>query len=209
MPSSLDHTPPTDSRETEQRLLDVAIRHLELYGWDGAQLQAIVAEVPVAKSSVYHFFGNREGLLAAATAERYRRSILTEDVRNIDDARLCQTEQEFLQFISSQLVRIATHPDTISARRDRVLIAADALRHDELATDIAKAQQALVDAVAEMIGEAQSRGLANPDVDPVAYASWFHGMALGRTLVESTCRDPQRWLDVAIPAALAPLRSTS
>ena len=89
---------PVDTGDTSRLLIDVAIRHLSQYGWEGTQLPAIVDEVHVAKSSVYHFFGSREGLLAAATAEQYRRTLLAEDARVLDDARACQTEQEFLGF---------------------------------------------------------------------------------------------------------------
>ena len=132
------------SGDTQRLLIDVAIRHLSLYGWEGTQLPAIVDEVHVAKSSVYHFFGSREGLLAAATA---------------------------------------------------------ALSRDELATDVASAQQVFVDAMAEIICDAQQRGLINSTVNPTSYASWLHGMTLGRTLTESSCSDPLNWLAVAVPAA--------
>jgi len=83
---------------------------------------------------------------------------------------------------------------------------AEALEHEELGAEVAVAQQALVDAMADIVRQAQEHGIANPEVDATSYASWLHGMTLGRTLTESSCADPQKWLDVAVPAALAPLR---
>ena len=88
---------------TRQLLLDTAVRHLEALGWEGTQIPAIADEVHVARSSVYHFFGSREGLLAAATAERYRRSLLAENTTPVDDAAECSSEQEFLEFLTGQL----------------------------------------------------------------------------------------------------------
>ena len=198
-----------DSGDTKRLLIDVAIRHLSLYGWEGTQLPAIVDEVHVAKSSVYHFFGSREGVLAAATAEQYRRTLLAEDVRVVDDARACQTEEEFLGFVERELLRVATDPATIRARKERVIIAAEALTREELSAEVAAAQQVFIHAMAEIISEAQQRGIINRSVNPTSYASWLHGMTLGRTLTESSCSDPLNWLTVAVPAALAPLRLES
>ena len=198
-----------DSGDTRRLLINVAIRHLSLYGWEGTQLPSIVDEVHVAKSSVYHYFGSREGLLAAAAAEQYRRTLLAEDARVVDDARACQTEQEFLSFVERELLRVATDPMTIAARKDRVIVAAAALSRDELAVDVASAQRVFVDAMAEIICDAQQRGLINSTVNPTSYASWLHGMTLGRTLTDSSCSDPLNWLAVAVPAALAPLRIES
>lgn len=195
-----------DSGDTRRLLIDVAIRHLSLHGWEGTQLPAIVDEVHVAKSSVYHYFGSREGLLAAATAEQYRRTLLAEDARVVDDARACQTEQDFLSFLERELLRVATDPTTIASRKERVIIAAAALTREELSEDVAAAQQVFVNAMAGIISEAQERGLINSSVNPTSYASWLHGMTLGRTLTESSCSDPLTWLAVAVPAALAPLR---
>ena len=198
-----------DSGDTRRLLINVAIRHLSLYGWEGTQLPSIVDEVHVAKSSDYHFFGSREGLLAAATAEQYRRTLLAEDARVLDDARACQTEQEFLSFVERELLRVATDPATIAARKERVIIAAAALTREELSEDVAAAQQVFVHAMAGIISEEQERGLINSSVNPTQYASWLHGMTLGRTLTDSSCSDPLNWLAVAVPAALAPLRLES
>jgi hypothetical protein len=132
--------------------------------------------------------------------------LLAEDARVVDDARACQTEQEFLSFLERELLRVATDPATIAARKERVIIAAAALTRQELSAEVASAQHVFVDAMAEIICDAQERGLINSSVNPTSYASWLHGMTLGRTLTESSCSDPLTWLAVAVPAALAPLR---
>jgi hypothetical protein len=60
-----------------------------------------------------------------------------------------------------------------------------------------------------MFDDAQARGLINPGLDTRAYARWFHGMTLGRTVTEAGFIDSEAWLAVAIPAALAPLRPSA
>jgi hypothetical protein len=64
----------------------------------------------------------------------------------------------------------------------------------------------MFDAIALMFDDAQARGLIDPRLDTRAYAAWFHGMTLGRTVTEAGSVDSEAWLAVAIPAALAPLR---
>lgn len=60
--------------------------------------------------------------------------------------------------------------------------------------------------IAEMMDSAKRKGLINPHLDTIAYCSWFQGALLGQLLIEPVLPDVERWLSVAVPAALAPLR---
>jgi predicted branched-subunit amino acid permease len=57
-----------------------------------------------------------------------------------------------------------------------------------------------------MMDDAQRKGLINPHLDTTAYCAWFQGALLGQLLTEPVLPDVERWLSVATPAALAPLR---
>lgn len=190
----------------EQALLDAAVDCLERTGWDGVQIPEVLATAHASKSSLYHYFGSREGLLAAASAERYRRSLVDEDPQVLREAADCATPTEFLDFAAQQLARIATDPAVRDMRRARVTVASDAMHRPDLHASLARAQSLYLDALEEMIVDAQRRGLANPDVDARAYAAWHHAMCMGLALVEASFDEPERWLTVAVPAALAPLR---
>jgi len=63
--------------------------------------------------------------------------------------------------------------------------------------------------ISQVFEVGKQRGLINPELDSFAYCAWFHGMTLGRSTTELSLSDAQLWLDVAIPAALAPLRLPS
>ena len=191
---------------TGEALLDAAIRRLEVHGWDACQLNEILADAHASRSSLYHFYGSREGLLAAATAERYRRLLLQEDAELVTEASDCETTDELLAFVTQQLVRTVTDPDSIKARQSRVAIGADALIHEELRQEVAQKQQLFLDAIAEIIVAGQQKGIIRPELNAMAYAVWMHGMLLGRTLTESVFQDTASWLEVAIEATLAPLR---
>ena len=190
----------------EKPLLDAAIRSLELNGWDASQINEILVDAHASRSSLYHFYGSREGLLAAATAERYRRLLLQEDTALVTEASDCETTEELLAFVTQQIVRTVTDPDSIKARRSRVAIGADALIHEELREEVAQKQQLFLDAIAEIVRAGQQKGIIRPELNAMAYAVWMHGMLLGRTLTEAVFQDTASWLEIAIEAVLAPLR---
>ena len=190
----------------EKPLLDAAIRSLELNGWDASQINEILVDAHASRSSLYHFYGSREGLLAAATAERYRRLLLQEDTALVTEASDCETTEELLAFATQQIVRTVTDPDSIKARRSRVAIGADALIHEELREEVAQKQQLFLDVIAEIVRAGQQKGIIRPELNAMAYAVWMHGMLLGRTLTEAVFQDTASWLEIAIEAVLAPLR---
>lgn len=187
-------------------LLNAAIRSLEINGWDGAQIVEILDEAHASRSSLYHFFGSREGLLAAATAERYRRLLLKENTAHVKTASDCQTTEEFFGYVAEQVVRTVTDPETIKARHARVAMGADALIHEELRMDLVQRQQRFLDAIADIVRVGQAKKIVRQELDAMAYAAWLHGTLLGRTLTETAFEDTSRWLEVAIEAVLAPLR---
>jgi AcrR family transcriptional regulator len=57
------------SKETDARLLDVAIEHFGRFGIDGASTRAIAKDADTPMSSITYHFGGKEGLYLA-TAER-------------------------------------------------------------------------------------------------------------------------------------------
>jgi AcrR family transcriptional regulator len=195
-----------EANPSRRALLDTAVAMLDARGVDGFTIDEVLVESGTSSSSLYHHFGSRHALLIAAQEESYRRTARGEDRRNLDGGLAATTTEEFLDYIASQLRRIATDPATRSVRRNRLGAAARSLASPELAAQTAAVQEKMLDAIALMFDDAQARGLINPRLDTRAYAAWFHGMTLGRTVTEAGSVDSEAWLAVAIPAALAPLR---
>jgi len=169
-------------------------------------VEQVQLKAGTSTSSIYHYFGNRQGLLAAVEKERYRRLALAEDRRRLDVGADSQSAEEFLQFIADELVRIATDPDAVEVREQRLRVAAASLDDDDVFERMSIIQAEMFRVIGALISDGQRRGLVNPDIDPVAYCAWFHGMTLGRTVTERTYTNVDAWLAVALPAALAPLR---
>jgi len=191
---------------TRSAILLVAMEMLAAHGPDGFTIDEVLIASGASASSLYHHFGNREGLVLAAEAERYRQLAKREDRRNLDGGHQAHTTEEFFEYLAVQLRRIVTDPATREVRRSRLQVAARALDAPDLAQKTSRSQEAMLAAIAEMFHDAQARGLINQQVDANAYAAWFHGMTLGRTFTEDGPIDAEAWLEIAIPAALAPLR---
>ena len=195
-----------ENNPSKRALLDTAVAMLEERGVEGFTIDEVLIESGTSSSSLYHHFGSRHGLLIAAQEESYRRVARGEDPRNLDGGLGATTTEEFLDYVASQLERIVTDPANLAVRRSRLQAAAGSLSSPELAAHTSAVQERMLDAIAAMFEDAKVRGLINPGLDTRAYSAWFHGMTLGRTVTEGGSVDARAWLDVAIPAALAPLR---
>lgn len=199
-------TPKNDSNPSRKAILDAAVSLLETRGPEGFTIDEVLIESETSSSSLYHHFGSREHLLAAAQHESYRRTTRGEDRRNLDGGFAASTNEQMCEYIADQLRRIATDPAVRSVRRHRLATAGRATASPELAAKVRSTQEKMFDEIAAMFADAQSRGIVNPALDTRAYAAWFHGMTLSRTVTEGGSVDAESWLAVAIPAALAPLR---
>jgi AcrR family transcriptional regulator len=201
------HTPhpflPSGSGEA---IIDAALALVGNGPVQALTVEQAALEAGISTSSVYHHFANRQGLIAAVEKERYRRLALAEDRGHLDEGARSTTPEEFLQFISEQLIRIVSEPDAIRVRRQRFRVAAAALDDDDVYARMAFIQAEMFSVIGELIADGQRRDLVNPQIDPIAYCAWFHGMTLGRTATERSFPDIEAWLAVALPAALAPLR---
>ena len=194
-----------ETNPSRRALLDTTVGMIEERGVDGFTVDEVLVQSKTSSSSLYHHFGSRKALLIAAQEERYRRLARSEDLRNLDGGLQATSTEEFLSYVACQIERIVTDPANRAVRRSRVEAAARSLTSPELAARTAAVQDKMLDAIAAMFDGAQARGLINPGLDTRAYAAWFHGMTLGRTLTEGGSVGTEAWLAVAIPAALAPL----
>lgn len=195
-----------ETNPSRRALLDTAVAMLRDRGPDGFTVDEVLIESGTSSSSLYHHFGSRQGLLVAAQEESYLRLARSEDRRNLEGGYKATTTEEFLDYVVHQLERIVTDPANRAVRQTRIQVAARSFGSAELAAQTAAVQEKMIDVIAAMYDDAKARGLIDVALDTRAYAAWFHGMTLGRTVTEAGPVDTRAWLEVAIPAALAPLR---
>lgn len=190
---------------TKRLILDAAVRRLNEAGAEAFRIEDVCLEVHVAKSSVYHFFGSRSGLIAAAEVHRYKASVLAENLDPVAAAEACTTPREFQALVLAQIERSVLDPDNEPARRLRLGTVARSLETGDGIGDIAQVQEAFITAIAAIFERAQVRGLVDPALDCRAYAAFMHTLTLGRTLTSLGFPDDHRWLEVVNVAAVAPL----
>jgi AcrR family transcriptional regulator len=193
-------------RSTATAILDAAIDHIERFGVDGMRIERVLADASSSTGSMRHHFGSRAGLVEAAQHEIYVRTMLAESTAHLDAGLAATTTEEFLDYMSEQLTRIASDPVARERRMTRLRVFANASTRPELMEAVAWLQQQLIEVTAGVFRSAQSRGLINTSIDAYDYAAWFHGLTLSRTFTEATMPEADRWLAVAIPAAHALLR---
>ncbi len=195
---------PSTPRSTRQRILSATVAVLRSHGADAVRIDEILIVAHASASSLYHHFGDRRGLIQAATAVVNEQLAASEDPGHLDDGFAATSHDEFCDYIVRQLRRAATCVTNRPRRMQRVRLAAASI--GESPTDDAQFQTLMTSTIAELFEDAKTRQLINPELDSFAYCAWFQGMLLGQLLTESTQADVDRWLSIAIPAALAPLR---
>ena len=107
---------------SKERILQLAIKAIDEGGEASVRVKAIAEEAEVAITSIYHFYGDREGLVQAAHLARfsvgYREG--AELFRQI--AESCQSKEELREGIQTILRTVfsASHTDS-RARRSNVV----------------------------------------------------------------------------------------
>jgi len=192
---------------TRKHILRVAVEHAASVGVENIRIDDVLRDAFASSSSLYHLFGNRAGLIDAMRVERQRLGLIEEDPSIIANAELITSHEEFCDYIASHLRRAITDPSARRRRQARLEATVAGFESPDVARKSAILQSMMLGITAQLMKSAIERGLCNPDLDALGYATFFVSLSLGRFTTESAV-DDERWLAVAIPAALAPLRIT-
>lgn len=192
---------------TRQRILAAAVTVLRTRGADAIRIEDILITAKASASSLYHHFGDRQGLVKAAVAVLNEHLAASEDPGHLDAGYAARTHEEFCDYIVGQLRRAATSDENRTRRTLRVQGAAAAIGEPPAADT--QFQVLVTSTIAALFEDAKARRIINPELDSFAYCAWFQSMLLGQLLTEPTQPDVERWLEIATPAALAPLRLTA
>jgi len=175
------------STSSRERLLEAAIKVIELHGESAVRVDEIAQAAHVAKPSLYHFYGNREGLIAAAQAERYRRSLLVgyEDLRV--QLERCKNRDDWFALITIWIRTFAT-PDSAQRRAMRLDVLGSSVARPALRDAINAANITARRQLEQFIDHARAREwtLVGSDIATSDVAIWFHGLWNGRYLVDIT-----------------------
>ncbi|MFM8389212.1 MAG: TetR/AcrR family transcriptional regulator, partial [Actinomycetota bacterium] len=100
-------------------VIEATIRAIEAHGEASVRIDDILQETGISKGSLYHHFGGREGLIAAARVVQFSRFV-AEDAKNIRETLTKTTTiQEFIA-ATSALVQVGNSAERERARHNRL-----------------------------------------------------------------------------------------
>jgi AcrR family transcriptional regulator len=198
-----------DGLATMQTLLDAAIAELESQGETGFDMDSVLAQTGVARSSLYHHFDNKAGLIAAAEIEIIRSSLHEENVMQRKMFEQCTSFKELFDIVA--LFMRADSPDRgVEVRRSRARLMTAALHNKNVADAITEAQQSESRYYAESLAIAQKNGVIRNNIDLLAVSYWIQGQFYGRILLdvgEEDLETASQWVEtslIALEAVLSP-----
>ena len=182
------------ARPTVDALINAAIDELREHGPAGLRQDRVLAASGVAQGSLYHHFGNRDGLIDAAYATVFTRATK----RVMDRVRAALEQATSVEDLTAELVEIVDYligPDYDGARHDAMAVLAMATTRPSLASLVEAAQHQIAADMGEIITELQRFGILRPELDPRSMALFIQSFALGQVVlsVDSGAPSAETW----------------
>ena len=189
---------------SRQRLLDAAVRTIESHGEGAVRIREVAAEACVAYTSVYHFFGDREGLVQAAQVERYRRDLFIDFESLRTQVAGCASMDQLRVILSGMLTEFLS-ADRATIRLARVNALGSALDRPELERRFAELHEEFNVELAAALLSAQQRGWIRPGLDLRMVSAWYRGLISSRVHIELDGPRPEHvfWNKYTTEAVLA------
>jgi AcrR family transcriptional regulator len=168
---------------TPERIVEAAIDAIEAGGEASLRIDAVAEKAGITKPSIYYFFGDRDGLVAAAQAERYRRSLLNGLTEAIELTRGATSREEY-EAILPRFLDVVMQPEGAHRRAQRIQVLGSAVSRPHLTEEVVAATRRAVELTTELIQIPLERGWATPAYDPEAIALWWLSNTQGRHLFD-------------------------
>jgi AcrR family transcriptional regulator len=173
----------TDAMSTRDRLVEAAISIIESEGEVGIRVDRVAQIAGFTKPVLYHHFADREAVIAAAQAERFRRSLLSGAAR-IDSLMESVTTAEGFFDAMCQWLRSFGTLEGEERRKFRVEVLGSAASRPELLRSVIEANREYISEFAMLLRLAQAHGWLRNDVNAKDLAQWWAGLVLSRHVVE-------------------------
>jgi AcrR family transcriptional regulator len=167
----------------KQRLLELAIEAIDESGEPGIRVSELAQAAGIGLPTLYHYFGNREGLIEEAQAERFIRALRDDAVQLIALLKTCVTKKD-LRAALSQAFNSRRSSDRATIRWQRLNALGATYARPALAERIIKDHDEIITQVALALLPFQRKGFIRQDVDLVAVIAWYNGIVMGKNLVE-------------------------
>ena len=186
---------------TMAKLLAVTAKELDRVGLAKVDVESLLKKSKISKGSLYHHFGSKNGLLAAAAAQQFVTYLQSEgaDFRTLIEN--CGSKKEFLKLVAG-IMKITSLKKNREFRQKRVRAIAMSFNEKNLSKVIKAHQLVVTQYLAETFAIAQKRGWINPDIDLVALSYFFQGVFVGHVLLDITneVEYNEQWSEIAFKA---------
>jgi AcrR family transcriptional regulator len=181
---------PPRQRAPQKRALDkidavveATVKVLESEGETAVRIADIGAETGVSYGTIYHHFGDRDGLIRAAQFARLR----SQPGQDLDafGAALdgLGDPGDFVAAVMA-ISRSIADPSRRDIRMMRTSVLAAAQSRPELLAAVQELETKILDDLADLVARAQAAGIADPALDPHAAAMYLEAIAYGIVLGE-------------------------
>ena len=188
-------------RETIEKLLEVTIGELDRVGLAEIDLDSLLHKSKISKGSLYHHFGSKNGLLAAAEAQQYMKYLKREGENFRRLIEECATKQKFVDLVAA-VMKITRLESNLAFRKKRVRAIAMSFNDENLAQVLKNAQIEVTEYLAGSFQIAKDRGWVKPDTDLMALSYWIQGVFIGHVMLDITeqTEHEDAWSQVAFQA---------
>ena len=167
--------------DTVDRTLDVVITILDSDGEASLRLADVSERSGVSIGSIYHHFGSRDGLIAAARERQFRDSLTYRGQTDADTYLASKTPAEFIARFD-EMLRMSEAADVAAGRRRRFELIGAAARRPQDLPGVVALEAAYLDA-GEQIGQVlHERGWLADGVEPRAFALFLHSVSMARVV---------------------------
>lgn len=167
---------------TPQLLVSLAIEMIDQHGEDGVKVEPLSRAAGLNVTTIYHWFGNRQGLIDVAQAVRFRRrtrerlGLLEQAVRRTADRPGART-------MLDQTLLMHTDSDTIDSQLQRLNALGATYARPTLAAALGTLHHRDRRHLAGILRQLQVPGYISPEVDLEAFSSWMLGIVLAQALL--------------------------
>lgn len=191
-----------ETPSTRDRLLEATIAVISEHGEVAVKVDAIAEAANITKPSLYHFFGDRDGLIVAAQAERFRRSVRFGLADLLDTARACSDRDQYAELVSNSIRGFST-PAGRERRRVRLEVFGSAVSRPALEQQINHLMLETARELAVLFEIGRERGWVTTPIPSTSIAMWWYGSLLGRYVVEvNEALSTEDWDDIMVKTGM-------
>jgi AcrR family transcriptional regulator len=182
---------------TVLRLIETAAQLLEQHGEQGFRVAELHRLSGISTSSLYHHFGNRDGLIRAARAYQYVQVVPRDGEAIAELAIFARSADEFIDLLTS-VIRIVQSKDRARGRLKQLEFLGSAVGRPELLGALQAYQTQSLTASEQVAEVLIQRGWVKDGISPRALVTFAEVLGFGRVVadLDRTPVDLEEWVRV-------------